>query len=211
MGFLCHNCIVSAWNISLLNSSTCARLSKSFRSWQIRHQTRIKTCFPKQWVCCQSPVDPVRPRFRIREEEDSSPKQLQEDEIESINSQLKKEIEETRRRLGLEEKSGKPRKELLETDKVEDVSLWNVLIASVIASLLAVSLDMFALKVYSYVGSHPRSQTDMYIVERLSGVIRLVLVGFSSLAGGIVSIVALGLCLLFLQTSLKKLMGLFSS
>ncbi|GJQ09762.1 hypothetical protein GpartN1_g1553.t1 [Galdieria partita] len=211
MGFLCHQCIFSAWKISLNNSSSCGILSKRYLSWHVKNQGRIKAWFSQAWICCQSPVEPARPRFRIKEEEHHSLEQVQQDEMESINNQLKKEILETKKRLGLEEKPVQPRKELLQTDNVEEVSLGSTLVASIIAGLLAVLFDMFAFKVYNYFGTHPTSQTDMYIIARLSSVIRLVLVGFSTLAGGIVSIVAFGLILLFLQTSLKRLMDLLST
>jgi hypothetical protein len=207
----CQHCISSSRNTCFLCSSFLrAVLWKSKRKSCCRQHSRRTASFWRRWACCQSPIEPAKPRFRIKEEDNSGKQEPQQDEIESINDQLKREILETRKRLGIEAKPVQVRKEVLEDENVEHMSVWNTLVASSIASLLAVFLDMFAWKVYSYVGTHPTSQTDMYIVQRLSGAIRLVLVGFSTLAAGLVSLVALGLILLLLQTSIRRLLELFS-
>lgn len=199
---LCYQYIVSRWT-TLQYSCTHTTSPATVHFYPFRYNRQTKPWFSRRWVCCQFPLEPTKPRFRIKEE-DNSREQREQDEIESINDQLRREILETKKRLGIREIPLQTK--LSDTEDSGDVSLWNTFIASVVASLLAVLLDLFAWKVYNYIGTHPASETDMYIVQRLSVVIRLVLIGFSTLAGGIVSTVALGLILLLLQTSFKRLM-----
>eukprot|EP00871_Galdieria_phlegrea_P003757 jgi/Galph1/4382/GphlegSOOS_G3096.1 len=167
--------------------------------------------YPKsQFACCQSSQDGPLVRFRIKEDEKMAFSIQEEKKVQSINDKLKKEIEETKRKLGIQERQLE-NAEVSQNLSVEDLSLTSCFVASTLASLLALVLIGFAHNVFSYYESHPVVNSDVYVVQRLSAVMRTVLIGFSTLAAGLVSVTALGLILLSLQVTFNKLRKMFLS
>lgn len=160
---------------------------------------------PARWQC-------VVPKFR-RDDPELAPKtSFFEEELTSKrpltpNERVMAQIQETMERLGVSERAPEPPPKRKPID-ISRVNPFSALLGAGAAFFISyVTWNLLQSLIYMYL-SHP-PQFDLYIIQRISVVIRTALITMLALGSGISGVTGLGLALLAGRTTIAIVTGEF--
>lgn len=125
----------------------------------------------------------------------------------SPNERVLAQVEESMRRLGVEAepKPAPPPFKPVDISRVNPLSAFAGSAGAALISYVAWEVLQYTIQFYI---AHPFN-TDMYIVQRISAIVRTVLVGLFALGSGISGVTSIGLFLLGGRTTIAAITGEF--
>lgn len=120
------------------------------------------------------------------------------------------QVRETMRQLGIDENSQPPSSRPFRPIDISRVNPFSALIGSIGAATISAVAWKILLFVIEFSLAHPLDD-QIYIVQRISVVVRTALVCLFALGSGISAVTALGLLMLFFRTAYAAVTGEFDT
>ncbi|PXF46640.1 hypothetical protein BWQ96_03629 [Gracilariopsis chorda] len=161
------------------------------------------------------PQEPTKPRF-LRDADDPSiqtqtsffPEKSQQQTSQTPNKRVLQQVRDTMQRLGVEEHPQTPSPRPFSPIDISSVNPFSPLVGAFGAAFISYAVWSALGYIAFFFASHPLDD-QIYVVQRLSAVVRTGLVCLFALGSGISGVTSLGLFLLFGRTAYGTLSGEF--
>lgn len=163
----------------------------------------------------RSPQEPTKPRF-LRDADDPStqtqtsffPEKPQQQAPQTPNERVLQQVRDTMQRLGVEELPETPSSPSFSPIDISGVNPLSALLGAFGAAIISYATWSALGYIAFFFASHPLDD-QIYVIQRLSAVVRTGLVCLFALGSGISGVTSIGLFLLFGRTAYGTLSGEF--